>query len=39
MAKLLGLERLIPIHYEQDVWSHFKESLSSYQAAFEEAGS
>lgn len=38
LAKLLNLNRLIPIHYEQDVWSHFKESVASYQRAFREAG-
>lgn len=38
MAKLLGLKSLIPIHYEQDVWSHFKESVPSYQRAFRDAG-
>jgi L-ascorbate metabolism protein UlaG (beta-lactamase superfamily) len=38
MAQLLGVETLIPIHYEQDVWSHFKEDVSSYQRAFEKAG-
>jgi L-ascorbate metabolism protein UlaG (beta-lactamase superfamily) len=38
MATLLGLERLIPIHYEQDVWSHFKEDVASYQRAFQVAG-
>jgi len=38
LSKLLSLERIIPIHYEQDVWSHFKESVESYQAAFREAG-
>jgi L-ascorbate metabolism protein UlaG (beta-lactamase superfamily) len=38
IANLLGLERLIPIHYEQDVWSHFKEDLASYQSAFQDAG-
>ena len=29
---------LIPIHYEQDVWSHFKEDVASYQSAFQNAG-
>jgi L-ascorbate metabolism protein UlaG (beta-lactamase superfamily) len=38
MAKLLDVETLIPIHYEQDVWSHFKEDVPSYQRAFEKAG-
>lgn len=38
MAKLLGLETLIPIHYEQSVWSHFKEDVASYQRAFQKAG-
>jgi len=38
MAQLLGLETLIPIHYEQDVWSHFKEDVASYQRAFQNAG-
>lgn len=38
LSKLLGLERIIPIHYEQDVWSHFKESVESYRSAFREAG-
>jgi L-ascorbate metabolism protein UlaG (beta-lactamase superfamily) len=38
MAKLLGLETVIPVHYEQDVWSHFKEDIASYQRAFREAG-
>src|SRR5882724_2115269 len=38
LAKLLNLKRLIPIHYEKDVWSHFKESVASYQRAFREAG-
>jgi hypothetical protein len=38
MADLLGLEALIPIHYEQSVWSHFKEDVASYQRAFQNAG-
>jgi hypothetical protein len=38
MAQLLGVETLIPIHYEQDVWSHFKEDVPSYQRAFQKAG-
>jgi L-ascorbate metabolism protein UlaG (beta-lactamase superfamily) len=38
MAQLLGLETLIPIHYEQDVWSHFKEDVGSYRHAFQNAG-
>ena len=38
MAQLLDLETLIPIHYERDVWSHFKEDFASYQCAFENAG-
>ena len=38
MAQLLGLETLIPIHYEQDVWSHFKENVASYRRAFQNAG-
>lgn len=38
MAQLLGLETLIPIHYEQDVWSHFKEDIASYDRVFAEAG-
>ena len=38
MAQLLGVETLIPIHYEQDVWSHFKEDVASYQRAFQNAG-
>jgi L-ascorbate metabolism protein UlaG (beta-lactamase superfamily) len=38
MAQLLGLETLIPIHYEQDVWSHFKEDRASYEGAFQDPG-
>jgi len=38
MAQLLGLETLIPIHYEQDVWSHFKEDIAGYQRAFQNVG-
>jgi hypothetical protein len=37
-AKLFGLETLIPIHYEQDVWSHLKEGRASYEGAFQDPG-
>lgn len=38
MEKLLGLKTLIPIHYEQSTWSHFKEDVASYHRAFIKAG-
>lgn len=40
LARSLGpsLRTIIPIHYEQDVWSHFKEDLASYQREFSKAG-
>lgn len=31
------LKQIIPIHYEQFVWSHFKESVSAYHIAFAKA--
>jgi L-ascorbate metabolism protein UlaG (beta-lactamase superfamily) len=37
-AKLLGARTVLPIHYEQWVWSHFKESVESYRREFEKAG-
>jgi hypothetical protein len=38
MARFLNLTALIPIHHEQDVWSHFKEDIASYDRAFQKAG-
>src|SRR2546423_3523026 len=38
MAQLLGLETLFPTHYEQDVWSHFKEDVAGYKRAFQNVG-
>jgi L-ascorbate metabolism protein UlaG (beta-lactamase superfamily) len=37
-AKQMNLRQIIPVHYEQRVWTHFKESVSSYHTAFQEAG-
>ncbi len=33
-----GLRQIIPIHYEQSTWSHFKEDAASYHRAFQKAG-
>ena len=38
MENILGFKTLIPIHYEQSVWSHFKEDVASYHRAFQKAG-
>jgi L-ascorbate metabolism protein UlaG (beta-lactamase superfamily) len=38
VAKLLEARTIIPIHYERSVWSHFRESVDSYQRGFYEAG-
>jgi L-ascorbate metabolism protein UlaG (beta-lactamase superfamily) len=38
MTELLELKQVIPIHYERDVWSHFREDIASYERAFAEAG-
>ncbi len=32
------LKCLVPIHYEQSVWSHFKEDVGTYHRAFRDAG-
>lgn len=37
-AELLEPERVIPIHYEQSVWTHFKEDVATYCRAFKDAG-
>lgn len=37
-ACCLKPEVIIPIHYEQSVWSHFRETLSDYKAEFGRAG-
>jgi L-ascorbate metabolism protein UlaG (beta-lactamase superfamily) len=37
-ASLLGARSVIPIHYEQSVWSHFHETVESYRREFEHAG-
>ncbi len=37
-ARRLRAQTIIPIHYEQSVWSHFRESLSSYKNRFADAG-
>jgi L-ascorbate metabolism protein UlaG (beta-lactamase superfamily) len=38
LARRLNPKAIIPIHYEQSVWSHFKEDVASYQRAFKNAG-
>ena len=38
VARILGFKKLIPIHYERSVWSHFQEDVGSYQEAFNRAG-
>lgn len=38
MTDLLGVKTVIPIHYEQSVWNHFREDVASYQRAFQNAG-
>jgi L-ascorbate metabolism protein UlaG (beta-lactamase superfamily) len=35
--QLLEPKQVIPIHYEQSVWSHFKEDVSTYVHAFQTA--
>jgi L-ascorbate metabolism protein UlaG (beta-lactamase superfamily) len=37
-AQLIGAKTVIPIHYERSVWSHFHESVESYNDEFEKAG-
>lgn len=36
--QMLTPRQVIPIHYEQAVWAHFKEDLSAYVQAFQTAG-
>jgi L-ascorbate metabolism protein UlaG (beta-lactamase superfamily) len=38
VALEVGAKTVVPIHYEQDVWDHFKETQEDYTAAFSEAG-
>jgi L-ascorbate metabolism protein UlaG (beta-lactamase superfamily) len=38
MTKLLKLKQVVPIHYERDVWRHFREDKASYDDAFAKAG-
>jgi L-ascorbate metabolism protein UlaG (beta-lactamase superfamily) len=37
-AKLLGAKVIVPAHYERSVWSHFRESVSSYKHEFDKVG-
>lgn len=37
-ARLLKASTVVPIHYEQSIWSHFRESLESYRNEFADAG-
>ena len=38
LGKTKPIQTVIPIHYEQSVWSHFRESRESYENAFADAG-
>jgi L-ascorbate metabolism protein UlaG (beta-lactamase superfamily) len=37
-AAALDASRIVPIHYERSVWSHFKERLEDYQHEFADRG-
>jgi L-ascorbate metabolism protein UlaG (beta-lactamase superfamily) len=37
-VRLLQPKTVIPIHYERSIWTHFKESVESYNREFSEAG-
>ncbi len=37
-ANLLAARTVIPIHYEPNVWGHFRESIDSYREEFARAG-
>ncbi|MBX3427559.1 MAG: MBL fold metallo-hydrolase [Pirellulales bacterium] len=37
-ATVLNPRTIVPIHYEQSIWSHFRESLESYRNEFADAG-
>lgn len=37
-TQAIKAKKVIPIHYERSVWSHFRESRESYENAFADAG-